>query len=310
MANAPFPIIPELTAIAVRYRNQSLIADQVLPRVPVARQEFKYVRHTLAEGFTLPETRVGRRSRPNMVEFSATEVTASCADYALDDAIPDADVANAAPNMDPVGRAVEGLSDLIALDREKRVADLVFSSATYPAGNKVTLSGTSQWSDFTASNPIDAILAANDTLPMRANVLVLGQAVWTKLRQHPRVVQAVYGSAQNAGVVNRQQVAELLELSEILVGQGFLNTAKKGQTPSLSRVWGKHAALIHRDGLADTRGNRTTFGFTAQWGERIAGTIRDPNVGMRGGTVVRVGESVAEVIAAPDLGYLFENAVA
>jgi hypothetical protein len=94
------------------------------------------------------------------------------------------------------------------------------------------------------------------------------------------------------------------------VGQGFLNTAKKGQTPSLSRVWGKHAALIHRDGLADSRGNRTTFGFTAQWGERIAGTIRDPNVGMRGGTVVRVGESVAEVIAAPDLGYLFENAVA
>jgi hypothetical protein len=145
---------------------------------------------------------------------------------------------------------------------------------------------------------------------MRANVLVLGQAVWTKLRQHPRVVQAVYGTAQNAGVVNRAQVAELLELSEILVGQGFLNTAKKGQAPVLSRVWGKHAALIHRDGLADTRGNRTTFGFTAQWGERIAGTIRDPNVGMRGGTVVRVGESVAEVIAAPDLGYLFENAVA
>jgi hypothetical protein len=282
----------------------------VLPRVPVARQEFRYVRHDLAEGFPRPDTRVGRRSRPTLVEFSATEQTASCVDYALDDAIPDADVANASPNLDPVGRAVEGLADLIALDREKRCADLVFASATYPAGNKVTLSGGSQWSDFVNSNPIDAILAANDTLPMRANVLVLGQAVWTKLRQHPRVVQAVYGTAQNAGVVNRAQVAELLELSEILVGQGFLNTAKKGQAPVLSRVWGKHAALIHRDGLADTRGNRTTFGFTAQWGERIAGTIRDPNVGMRGGTVVRVGESVAEVIAAPDLGYLFENAVA
>lgn len=310
MANAPFPIQPALTAIAVRYRNGDTIADMVLPRVPVAAQEFKYFKHTLAEGFTLPDTRVGRRSKPNEVEFTATETPGMCNDYGLDDPIPEADLRTAPASMDPRGRAVEALADLIALDREKRVADLVFAAATYPAANKTTLSGTSQWSDFSNSNPIDAILAANDTLVMRANVLVLGQAVWTKLRQHPKVVQAVYGTAQNAGVVNRQQVAELLEISEILIGQGFINTAKKGQAPALARVWGKHAALIHRDGMADTRGNRTTFGFTAQFGERVAGAIPDPNIGMRGGERIRVGESVAEVISASDLGYFFENAVA
>jgi hypothetical protein len=309
MANAPFPIQPALTAIAIRYRNAEMIADQVLPRVPVATQEFKYFKHALAEGFTLPDTKVGRRSKPNEVEFTATETPGMCSDYALDDPIPQADLDQAPANMDPRGRAVEGLADLIALDREKRVADLVFALGTYPTTNRTTLSGTSQWSHADA-NPIDAILAANDLLVMRANVLVVGQAVWTKLRQHPKVVQAVYGTAQNAGVVNRQQVAELLELQEILVGPGWLNTAKKGQTPTLARVWGKHAALIHRDGMADTRGNRTTFGFTAQWGERVAGAIPDPHIGMRGGERIRVGESVAEVIAAPDLGYFFQNAVA
>lgn len=85
---APFPIQPELTAIAIAYRNQSLIADEVLPRVPVGKQDFKYLKHAMAEGFTLPDTKVGRRSKPNDVEFSATEITASTEDFGLDDPVP------------------------------------------------------------------------------------------------------------------------------------------------------------------------------------------------------------------------------
>ena len=38
MSNAPFPIDPELTAIAIAYRNGRMIADEVLPRVPVGKQ--------------------------------------------------------------------------------------------------------------------------------------------------------------------------------------------------------------------------------------------------------------------------------
>jgi len=310
MANATFPIQPALTAIAIRYRNPVTIADMVLPRVPVATQEFKYFRHTLAESFTLPATAVGRRSKPTEVDFTSAEVPGFTSDYALDDPIPQADLNNAPANMDVRGRATEGLTDLIALDREVRVANLVFTLGTYASTNRTTLSGTSQWSDYTNSNPINAVLTGQDSMIMRGNVLVLGQAVWTVVRQHPRVVQAVYGTSQGAGVVTREQLAQLLEIDEVLVGQGWVNTAKRGQTPTMTRVWGKHAALLHRDGMADTRGNRTTFGFTAQWGERVAGAIPDPNIGMRGGERIRVGESVAEIISASDLGFFWQNAVA
>ena len=78
---------------------------------------------------------------------------------------------------------------------------------------------------------------------------------------------------------------------------------------SLIRAWGPHAAFIYRDRLADTQ-NGTTFGFTAQWGGRISGSQFDGDIGLRGGQRVRVGESVKELITAPDLGYFFENAVA
>lgn len=52
-----------------------------------------------------------------------------------------------------------------------------------------------------------------------------------------------------------------------------------------------------------------TFGFTAQSGSRVANSIADPDIGMRGGQRVRVGESVRELIVAGDCGYFFQNAV-
>lgn len=308
MANAPFPIQPELTAIALAYRNPALIADQVLPRVPVGKQEFKYLKHTLAESFTIPDTKVGRISRPTQVEFSATEVADYCVGYGLEDAVPDADIQNAPPNFDPLGRAAEGLTDLIALDREQRTAALVFNVNSYTAStNRTQLQTTSQWS-HTDSNPINAMLEGLDSCIMRPNVLILGQAVWAKVRQHAKVVAAIFGPS-NAGVVTREQLAQILEIDAVLVGQGWVNTAKKGQTASISRLWGKHAAAIYRDNFASaTRG--TTFGFTAQWGSIESSQRFDPDIGLRGGTRVRVGEYVKELVTATDLGYYWQDAVA
>lgn len=305
----PFPIQPELTAIAIAYRNKRLIADQVLPRVPVGKEEFKYLKHTLSEGFTLPDTKVGRRSKPNEVEFTATEVTDSTQDYGLDDPIPMADIKNAPPNYDPEGRSVEGITDLILLDREVRTAGLVFDANNYGASNKVTLSGTDQFSDFANSDPLGVLMDSLDSMIMRANIMVIGRAAFSSLARHPTIVKAVHGNAGDSGVARRQDIADLLELEEVLVGEALLNTAKKGQAVSMSRVWGKHISLMHQDKNADTR-KGATFGFTAQFGGRVAGSTPDQNIGLRGGKRVRVGESVKELLTANDLGYFIQNAVA
>ncbi len=317
--NFPFPIQQELTAIALAYTNRSYIADLVLPRTPVPAREFKWLQMNRDEMFTVPETRVGRKGVPNEVEFGATEVPAFVTDYGLDDVIPNEDLTSAPAGYNPVGRAVEGISELVALDREKRVADLVFNLNTYPAANRATLSGTSQWSDYSNSDPYTAIMSGLDGMLMRPNIAVIGRLAWSRLRVHPKITAALAPSSTgNTGSTTSfggspaslQAVADLLELDQILVGESWVNTAKPGQTASLSRVWGKHMAFLHQNPIASIRGNAISFGYTAEFGNRVAGSIPEPKVGLRGGQRVRVGESVNEIIAASDVGYFFQNVVA
>lgn len=310
---APFPVTPELQAVALAYRNERLIADAVLPRVPVSLQNFNYNSYPKGEGFTVPETKVGRKGAPNTVEFTATEVDSSTQDHALDDEVPIADVENARnqPGMpDPLMRATEGTTELIMLAREVRVAALVFDPAQYAATNKVDLNGNDIWSTKHAdSDPITDILTGLDACLMRPNVMVLGQKASTALRTHRAILKSYNGSLGDEGLVPLSYIRDLFELEEVHVGQGWVNTAKKGQALNLARVWGGHVALIHRNKNADTK-RGVTFGFTAQWGSRVAGSEYDGKIGMRGGQRVRVGESVKELLMANDLGYFIQDAAA
>lgn len=319
MSTSAFPLNTELTAIAIGYRNRDidLIADIVMPRIPKGAKRFSYTVYNKADAYTVPSTIVARRAEPNTVDFGGVLVPAECIDYGLDDILPNEEVeawqampkpASGGP-VSPLARSTSLLSGLIQLDREVRVSGIVFSAATYPAANKVTLAGNGQWSDYANSNPLSAILAALDAPLFRPNVVVLGQAVWTVLRQHPKIVQAVFGTAQNAGTVSREQLAALLEVKRVVVGSGFVNIARKGQAPNFVRVWGKHCALLYvSEDQADA--DQPTFGFTAQFGTRIAGDIAEPKMGLRGSVRIRAGETVKEVVAASDAGYFFENAVA
>ena len=307
--NFPFTINPILSAVALAYTNNALIADRVLPRVPVSKPQFLYLKYGVGDGFTIPNTMVGRTSRPNQVEYSVQQVAGTVNDHALDIPVPQADIeAAAGTQYDPKSRATQLCADLIALDREKRVADAVFNAANFASANKATLSGTGQWSD-PASDPLRAVMVARDGMIMRPTKLVIGQDVATQLQLNPNVVSAVLRNPGTKGVAPLDAIANMLGLDEIVVGMGWVNTAKPGQTPTLARLWGKFAALLCLSPLANNEFG-TTFGYTAQWGSRIAGEIQEPNMGMRGGVNVRVGESVGEIITAADLGFLWSAAVA
>lgn len=311
MTGQPFPVNPVLTGIVIAYQNAEYIADRVLPRLGPAlpRQLFQYMKFDFAQSITVPDTKVGRKGEPNTVEFFGTEVEASTEDFGLDDVIPIDDINNAPAGYDPRNFASTRLMDLVLLDREVRVAGKVFDPNTYPSGNKVTLSGTSQWS-HASSDPIADIQGAMDGMIARPNKFVLGRTTWSKLRTNPKLVSALNVSGSTSGIASRRAVADLFELDDIEVGSSWLNSAKPGQAPVRVGVWGKHASLLRIEKLASSTAQVPTFGWTAEYGTRVSGDIPEPKVGLRGAVRVRSGESVKEVIAASDLGYLFTNAVA
>lgn len=301
----PFPFDPVRTAIAIAYTNNRLIADSVLPRVPVGKESFKWLKFGKNDRLELVDDKVSRKGLTNEVEFSATEETASTEDHGLQDGIPQSDIDNAPENYDPLDHATEGLTDLILLNREVRAAKVLFDASNY--GSNVRDTEAAMKFSNKDADLLAYLLEQLDEPLMRPNTLTIGRKEWTQLRTNRAMVAAMHGNSGDRGTLTTQQVAELLELENVFVGEARFNTAQKGKPVEMKRAWTGHAAFTYLDGQADTMNGRMTWGLTAEFGERFTGTWWDKDIGLRGGEVVRVGESVKELAVAPDCGLLLKN---
>ena len=317
MTTRPFKVNPVLTAIVIGYRNPalSLIADKVLPRRPTA-EKFAWTKYNLADGFTVPDGRVGRRGKVARVEFTSEQVDDGTADFGWEDSIPLSDIRAAATQRaaglaveDPEARATTGLSDIKLMAREIRVAAKVFASSSYDPTLRAVLAGSSMFS-HPDSDPIGVINSGLDACLVRPNTMVFGQGGWSTFRRHPKIVKACRNSYSGEGMVSREEVATLFEVKDILVGESRVNSAAKGQAVNLTRTWGNHLALLHinpQGGVGE--GAMPTFGFTADAsGGGVAMDFEDSGVGLYGGHTIRVGEQVKEIVSATGCGYFFQNA--
>lgn len=319
----PFVTSEALTGIAIGYSNpaDSLIADRVMPRIQVPAERFKWTFYPTAQMFTVPPTRVGRAGLVSRVAFTGEERTGAVEDYGLEDAIPISDIEEAERMraqglglFDPELVAAAGLTNLILLDREVRVASVVQNPSNYGAARRLALSGTSQFSDYVNSDPIGVLKAAfASTLIRRPNTMVMGRDVWTVLSSHPKLVNAVKGNVTGQGIITPEEFVRLFSgegLKDLQIGEGYVNTARRGQSEALSRVWGKSIELLHLNGAGRPEQGSLTWGFSAVLGNRIGGSWEDRNVGLQGGKIIRIGERITEVVVAPDVGYILQNAVA
>ena len=177
-----------------------------------------------------------------------------------------------------------------------------------------TLSGTSQWSDFTNSDPIAAveaqkatIMAAVQVLP---NTLILPYQVYAKVRMHPKVLDRIaHGSV---GAVTEQTLAQIFDVERVLAPRAFKNAARPGQAPSMSYVWGKNALLAYvppRPAL-----KQVALAYTFAW-TGAAGAIAGHRVELwreerRKADMIRVQRYYDQKVIAAGAAYLWKSAVA
>ena len=72
MAVTPFQFKPRESGIAIAYRNEDYIADIIAPRITVPQSLFDYRVYDIDQAYRIPDTKVGRTSRPNEVEYTST----------------------------------------------------------------------------------------------------------------------------------------------------------------------------------------------------------------------------------------------
>lgn len=304
---APFPLDPVRTGIVIAYRNDKLIADQVMPRRTVGGEQFKWFEYGKAERLTHIDTEISRKGAAQEVEFEATEKDASTADFGLDDVVPQGDIDKAAgSDYDPMDHAAEALTDLILLDREVRVARAAFAPTNHAYGK--ALEAAEKFSNRDA-DLLAFLLEQLDKPLMRPNTLTIGRAEWTQLRVNRSMVAAAHGNSGDKGVVNIAQMLELLELENIFIGESRVNIAKKGKPAEVKRVWAGHAAFTYLAPNVEVPAGTLTWGVTAQYDDRFAGTWYDENVGLKGGYRLRVGEQVKELVIAKECGLLLQNVI-
>lgn len=305
MVDSPFTVDPVLTGVAMAYQNGEHVADLVLPRLPpFERQTFKYSFFSADRHFTIPNTLVGRRSVPDEVDVVAEDRLGQTYDYGLDHVIPNVDRIESGRGDMLEANAAEMLADLVSLDREARVAAMIQNPDNYV--NKAALSGASKWTEPTGT-PIQDIKGMIDSLMVDPNIMVLGADAWSALTTSPQILKAISVSGTDQGIASKQAILNLFGLEDIIVAKAKRNTVRRGEPLNLGPIWGPHVAIIRRDPLALNDNGRITFGFTAQFSEKVVWRLEEPKHGLRGSVRIRFGESVGETIVSDQAGALLQN---
>lgn len=296
-----------LSDFGTRYDNDDYIADLVSPIKLVDKRSGKY--------FTFTRADFERRNYDRLsVQGGASEVTwemgtdnYSVEDRGLNGVLPSEVERNADAPLSPEQLETENVMNALMLEREIRVAALLMTNTSYASGNYGTVGAL--WSNRVTGTPLDDINAAVSALPPindAKTYLVLSRPVWTKLRSHPDFLSL--RSSNERGQVSRSELAESLEVDDILVGNTFYNAANEGQTASRTRIWSATKAAVVR--VPNNTSGPYVHSFCVTFRTKPGIEVRkwrDEDRGKGGSLIIRVEFSDDEKIVQNDAGYLLEG---
>lgn len=301
---------PVLTTVAQGYQNSEMIASALFPTVPVNLRAGNIIAFG-KESFTLYQSQRAPGENTKRVRFGHAGVPYALVDYSLEGMVPveiEQEAMNG-PGIDLGVRAINEVQAIMALRHEKAAADIARTAASYAGSNKATLSGTDQWSDYSAtSDPIDDIEAAKSAVRAatgkRPNTIVLGALVMDKLKHHPKIVDRMKYTGRD--VATAELLASLFGVQRVVVGDAiYSNDAGTAFTD----VWGKDVIVAYTNMASAQSGGLPSYGYTYQLSgyPQVEEPYFDRNVKS---WLYPVTRSEAPVLAAASAGFLFTNAVA
>lgn len=307
-------IDPVLTQIAQGYKQSELVGYNLFPKVPVGLRGGNIITFG-KEDFMQYVTARAPGENTRRVQFGYSGSPFALIDYSLEGMVPievyqeGVDMTNgwAVDHMDLAMKKVEAI---MALRLEIQQAALARTAASYQAANKITLSGTGQWSDQTSgiSTPMKNIETAKEAVRAatgkRANTVVMGAAVLAQVRTHPLVVDRMKYTGRD--IVTADLLASLFGVARVLIGDAIYSN-DAGTT--FTDVWGKDVVVAYTDLSTVADMGAPSYGYT--YNLNGYPVVEIPYFDRNAKSwFVPVTRAEAPVIAAVNAGYLITNAVA
>lgn len=239
-----------LTNILVGYKNDSYIADQIFPIVPVMKQSNIVPKFTQSAWFRNEARLRAPGSKSQRSGFSTDNTdTYYCARFSHGYEIPDdvRDNADSPYNLDQQG--AEFAQDKIMLVREVNFAADFFKTSVW-ATDKTGGSDFTVFSDYAGSTPLPVITGYVDTVEgligREPNTAVMGKQVWSQLKWHPDLIDTIKYTQRAQMTV--ELAAALLGFDRLLVGKGIYTASPEGtaeSSVSYTRIWGKNILMLY-----------------------------------------------------------------
>lgn len=201
---------PYLTNFATGWRDPQYYGDFIAPETRVETKSGKYRVFDRSNRLIFPDLRAPGTVANEVRGRIWSEDVFSTKQHSLQTFVTDEErreYASAGGLSNPAfggGLNINVETDAVALvvgslqrKHEKIIADTARNTSTYPAGNTVTLSGTSQWNDYTGaptttSDPVANVLAAirkiTGLIGYPPNTMLFNAAGASYIENHPRIV--------------------------------------------------------------------------------------------------------------------------
>lgn len=313
-----FVIDPLLTRLAINYVNGSFIADNVAPRLDVDTEYgWYYVFDQNKEAFRIENDLRTGITRANRVDYDLSLAKyGPILEHSLEQGVTNREKRLLGDDV-ARQRATTNVMQKIMLNHEKMVADM-FSDPSIVTQN-ITDAGTDQWSNTSNTNMFTQVQLAFDTIAATGldttgmkKVMLLPYPVWSVLRNLAQLTARMSTASLRTPLTNEMLTA-LFDVDEIWVANARINTAAKGQSPSISYVWGAHNAWFFYTTGTPTLTNVNPM-YTLQ--------LRNPGGGEQAGRYVdswyeqevktefiRCTDFFEPYMVAPQLVYMLQNVI-
>jgi len=257
-------VSPLLTNISLAYRNESYVAEQIMPIVPVSKDTAKIATYGM-DNLRIASSIRAQGSSTNEINHTVTIGDHYILEeHALKELVTKEEMENADSPIQPKIDATENLVDRMMVIKEKLLADIM--QATGSMTRNTTLTGTDQWSDYTNSDPFDDLKVAIESVRTysgkKPNTLMFCYNSWMTLLQHPDVADRIKVGTVNAAAMRDVIMTAFPMIKNIIVADAQYNSAVEGGTDTLSEIWSKCAWAMY---IEPTPGLKSrSFGFTYQ----------------------------------------------